>query len=83
MSEQPYGREHGSSSTETRSDGSIAHFGDPTDGIEADAPDQLPEAGTTIPAPNNPDSTGGNANPGDADVDPDGASLPDPQEPSA
>lgn len=49
--EQEYAREHGSSRTEVRGDGSIAEFSDPADGFEPDAPAQAGEQGTTVLEP--------------------------------
>lgn len=46
--EQEYAREHGSSRTEVRGDGSIAEFSDPAEGFEPDAPVQAGEQGTTV-----------------------------------
>lgn len=46
--EQQYAREHGSSRTEVRGDGSIAEFSDPADGFEPDAPVQAGEHGTVL-----------------------------------
>lgn len=46
--EQQYAREHGSSRTEVRGDGSIAEFSDPADGFEPDAPVQAGEHGTEV-----------------------------------
>ncbi len=43
-----YAREHGSSNTEVRGDGSVAHFSDPTQGMAAEAPAQTPEHGTEV-----------------------------------
>lgn len=43
-----YEREHGSSNTEVRGDGSVAHFSDPTAGMAAEAPAQAPERGTEV-----------------------------------
>lgn len=49
--EQQYEREHGSSRTEVRGDGSIAEFSDPADSFEADAPAQAGEQGTVVEDP--------------------------------
>lgn len=46
--EQEYAREHGSSRTEVRGDGSIAEFSDPADGFEPEAPALVPEHGTDV-----------------------------------
>ena len=46
--EQEYEREHGSSRTEVRADGSIAQFSDPVEGFEPDVPALAGEHGTTI-----------------------------------
>lgn len=45
---EQYAREHGSSRTEVRGDGSIAEFSDPADGFEPDAPALTGEHGTEV-----------------------------------
>ena len=43
-----YEREHGSSRSEVRGDGSVAQFSDPTDGVEVPETPYVPETGTPV-----------------------------------
>jgi len=74
--EQEYAREHGSSRTEVRADGSIATFSDPVEGFEDETPALVGEHGTTVV----PDGQG---DPSEPDGDEDEDQAPEGQEENA